>query len=827
MDNKMKKRMPARFGQLGGFVATVLFINLLCLPATGATPGRSLIFVIDSSERMAPYLEDIKGLIFTFADRAKRGDNMGIITFSEIPKRVALKKISTQRDRQSVEYWLNAIEAAGEHGDVAQAVARALEDVERLHRKGERRAKGIVVISSSQSPDSAQASEVLDSALDRLSKYVNRKEWYIQYCYLNGVRDKQVETFVLRNLGLSYDIDALQKKHDTGIIEELYGIASSPEKRCPVVLEDIKGIVLGKTPMDKEWLPLSVGAYLNEETELRVASHSRAIIDLREFGKIGFDSGANVALMGFRKGVLTGKGLFEITLEDGSIWMFFGKRHKSDLQLTTVDGVVSLSARVGSAQYEQQNRRLILSSFADPFSAKTVGKEEKIVDLAANEAIILEAGRMLEEVEPAEANMVEQWKFWSRALAKDVSLADLDFVVPEVIFLEEAITIGPVKSGDVEQRDFPMEISGIGDPSRLKMDVNISLALPDGLAISTGIVKGKEPNVKILQLTVDGSNGFKSGRSDTHPGLLNIVPAEGSQVMFEKVSVPLTIVTKGPIISVSLLLLGLGLILLGAIAFGAMFLFRSTASARPRPHSVIGRLIVVNDPTGGRVGTVNLEELGTKSSRLSLVIGRDRAADVRLKHASVSREHCTMEAHLLGGRLETFIEPVGGAKTEVNGETINSRTRLSDGARIKIGDFTYQFEDSQLYKKVEIMRRNGRRLSGILDVAGMDAEGFRLSPMDAVSPSERARIKFSDIRYAIFYRRAANILAGMPRQTKKTDTMKKIELMFRKGDTISGYVQREYVEGRRKYVELIPLDPDSELDYTVVDYSFVVEKRAL
>jgi hypothetical protein len=57
--------------------------------------------------------------------------------------------------------------------------------------------------------------------------------------------------------------------------------------------------------------------------------------------------------------------------------------------------------------------------------------------------------------------------------------------------------------------------------------------------------------------------------------------------------------------------------------------------------------------------------------------------------------------------------------------------------------------------------------------------------------------------------------------------MKRVELMVKRGNTISGYIQREYIEGRRRYVELLPLETGSDVDYTVVDYSAVVEKNFL
>jgi hypothetical protein len=804
-----------------------MLISSLWHSALTAQPSRSYIFVVDISEKMAPYMFNIRGLIFACADQANQGDNLSIITFSDRPERIVEKRISSQRDRESFEYWLNAMETEGEQANIRLAVALALDDVKRFHRRGDKSIKGIIVISSSQSPEPHASSDVLETALDDLSEKVGEREWYIQYCYLNGVCDSQIQNFVATNRGLSYDVNALQLEHRTDTIEELYRIISSPEELCPITLRNVKGILLGRESSDEEWTPLNAGEHVPETTELRVAANSRAVLDAGKSGKIGLESEADVLFSSARRELLTGKGYFDVTLHEGAMWMFFGTKQVSAVTLRTDDGVIDLTLRAGSARYFAGPHRLSLSAFAEPFSVKTPGKAQEPTFLRRNESVHLDRGRMLEDIDSAGASVVEKWKSWERALANNVSLEVLDFVVPEVVFPEEMITAGPLKSGDVETQDLPIEITGVADGSQVKLDVEVALALPDGLAVSTGIVTSDDPTMRILQFKVDGSRGFDSKRADTYPGLLNIVPAENSPVMFEKVSVPLTIKTRGDVVPLPVLLAGGGLIALGVIAGVVAYRLKTTAAARPRPHSVIGRLISINDPTGGRIGTINMEELGTKSSRLSLLVGRDRAADVRLRHASVSREHCAIEAHLVGGRLETFIEPIGSAKTEVDGEIISFRTRLSDGSRIKVGEFVYQFEDSQLYKKVEVMRRNGRRISGYLDVAGMDAEGFRLSPMDAVSPSERARVKFSDIRYVIFYRRAANILAGVPRQIKQSDTMKKIELMFRKGNTISGYVRREYTEGRRKFVELIPLDPNSDVDYTVIDYSFVVEKRTL
>jgi membrane protein implicated in regulation of membrane protease activity len=434
---------------------------------------------------------------------------------------------------------------------------------------------------------------------------------------------------------------------------------------------------------------------------------------------------------------------------------------------------------------------------------------------------------VVSENEPADPGTLERWKSWKSTLVGKAPLSAMKFAVPEIIFPDEAVSLGPIKAKEVQSRDFILRIAGVDDPSRVKIAVEIMLELPEGLSLSSGVSDGQRPDLKILKLRVDGTGGFQSRRSETHTGTMWVLPGRGTGAVFRKIVVPITVTTEGPLAPKAVLFGAGGVVLLVAVALAVGKLLRARKRMISRPHAVIGRLVVINDPTGGRIGTINLEALGTKSSRLSLTVGKDKSSEVRLRHTSINSAHCTLEAYLLAGRLESYIEPIESARVSVNGERIKSRTRLADGARIEIGEFIYQFEDSQMYKKVEVVRRNGKRITGILDAAGMDASGFRLSPMDAVSPSERARVKFSDIRYAIFYRRVVDVLSGSQRPMPKPDAMKRVELMFKKGNTISGYVQREYVEGRRRYVELLPLETGSDIDYTVVDYSAVVEKTVL
>jgi len=829
MGDKRKKHrsFPVRMAQILAWATALFVVVSLWRPAMAAGANSTLIFVVDSSERMLPYMAAVKGAIFALVDKSAKGDTLGIITSSDTAKRLLTKKISGPRDRKSLEGRLSTIEATGETCDLAAGVARALEELGQLRRRGDRSRKGVIVVAASRSSEESRSSETLEAALERLLQQIGKKEWYIQYCYLNGVRDRQLEDFVSGNNGLSHDVDSLAAGHDSEPVEELYRIFSTPQRLSPPKLLDLSGAILAKEDGSKEWAPLKSGAKIPEKARLRVASNSRAVIRLENCGKLGLAPETHLTVTNARQNPLTDTGRFSLTMEAGSIWLNLDPKSTSALRLTTSGGTVELLGGTAEAEYSKQTGELRLNSFSETFCAKIPGETDEPLKLGKNKSMLLARGKSREEAHPVEARLLEKWKSWRNALVKMVPLAALDFSVPEIIFPAEEIALGPIESREIRRRSFPLQIAGVDNLSDLKIDAKLSLDLPDGLVLSTGVEKGEDPGTKILKLRIDGSSGFKSRRSETHLGFLWLSPSPKSRVLFGKIGIPITVVTKGPIVPPSVLLAVLGAIAVIVVAAAARKAIGSKGRAVSRPHAVIGRLVVVNDPTGGNIGTINLEELGTKSSRLSLVVGRDRTAEVRLRHKSVKATHCTIEAYLAGGRLQTYIEPIESAKIVINGERIKGKTLLTDGAKIVIGDFSYQFEDTQMYKKVEVVRRNGRKISGILDAAGMDAEGFRLSPMDAVSPSERARVKFADIRHATFYRRVVNVLSGTPRPMPKPETMKRVELMFKKGNTISGYIQREYTEGRRRYVELLPLETGSDIDYTVVDYSAVVEKKTL
>lgn len=809
------------------FVVVSLVAAIATFPdkAVGADPNKSLIFVIDASDNMSPYLTSVKDTVLLFADEAQRGDYIGIISVSHAPALLTMKKISGPGDKKSIGIMLDAMRPAGE-ANLARGVARALEEIVTLKRRGDRNSKGIILVSASESTSMADSAENLEKSLNDLKGSISEEEWYIQYCYLNGVVDRHMGRFVAENYGLTYDIDSLRAEKEIELIPALYRVVSLAEELCPTEISDLTGVVLRGDPSSGEWEKLEGGTTLYEKNHVRIADASRAVIFLEGYGWLGLEPETDIVFQEMRRNPIANEGIFHILLHDGAVWTNLFSKKRCVLRTRAGGTVAEIAGAKAAIMRTDKMGDLRVVSFSDPLTVSLPEASTEPIQLVSNSSVILAPAQAWSQTEQVEARLREKSKLWSRALGTSIRLSDINFTVPEVLFPQQNISIGPIKSGELHESSYPIRLVGIQDPSKLKMNVDVAIELPSGLSLLTGFVDGEELNMRKLVLKLDGSGGFRATGTNSYTGLLRLTPANDSQVVFEKVPIPFTITTKGLSLSgITFLIAALVVVAVGAI--GAFYALRTSTPVRPRPHRVIGRLIILGDPTGGRTGSINLDEIGTKSSRLSLVVGSKRGVDVRLKHSSVNPEHATIEAQVADKRLMTYIIPIGSAMIVVDDQKVTSRTLLRDGAKIDIGEFSYQFEDSQLYKKVDVVYRNGRKISGVLDALGMDAEGFRISPMDAVSPSERARIRFSEIRYVTFYRRAADIIAEKPRSIPKLDTMKRVELMFRKGNTISGYIQREYAEGRRRFVELLPLDLESEIDYTVVEYSSVVEKKAL
>jgi hypothetical protein len=808
------------------FLFILAFSLWLNAPRAAAATPQSVIFVVDSSENMASHIDGVKATIFSYIEQSAQGGYLGVISFSNTAKSLAMKKVAGPSDRKSLEIMLETLTAHGAVADIDRGVERALEEVATLKKRGDKNIKGIVLISASALPEE-RSLEKLDKVLQDVSKTVPGDEWYIQYCFLDGVKDTGIAGFVLNNEGVSYDIESLKAANKSETIAELYKIAVLPEEYCTVTATDLHGAVLkhSSSAADEQWQSLKAGERLEEGERLTVAEESRLALAAAHFGKLGLAPATDVVFKRMKRNPVSGKADIHVSLESGSLWVAINEK-AAFLHVDSKENYAELSGRAGAVLRTAESGDIEITSFSGGLPVKADGANEQPLVLGPNQMTFSKIGRVLTPPLAADAKLLEEWKLWSKALQNNVALAAIEFAIPEVVFPAAEITLGPLQSGELLTKNLPLQLVNVADPSKLKVAVEVAVPMPEGISVTTALIDGAPPYAKAVQLKLDGRGGFSSGREKEHKGFLKIAPAADSGIKFEKISVPLTIITKKGLLSTSLLIGGVLVLLLGAAGFASTRLYRRKEVIRPRPHRVMGRLIIMDDPTKGRVGSINLEEISTKSSRLSLVFGRDRTSEIRLKHASVQPSHCLIEAHLVGEHLVTYIEPMASAAVLINEEKIGSKTRLNDGDQLRIGEFRFQFEDTQYYKKVEVIYATGRRITGVLDVSGMDAEGFKISPIDAVSPSERARVKFSEIRSVTFYRRATDILAQKPR-TQPKGGMKRVELMFKKGETLSGFISREYSEGRHRFIELLPLDSNSDMDYTVVQYSAVVEKKNL
>ncbi|MDP7009069.1 MAG: FHA domain-containing protein [Phycisphaerales bacterium] len=76
-----------------------------------------------------------------------------------------------------------------------------------------------------------------------------------------------------------------------------------------------------------------------------------------------------------------------------------------------------------------------------------------------------------------------------------------------------------------------------------------------------------------------------------------------------------------------------------------------------------------------------------------LLIGRDSDCDIRIRAASISREHCVIEQDHTGSMMLKDTESTGG--TFVDGKKID-QVRVEDGLEVVIGPAVLKFCDSEI-----------------------------------------------------------------------------------------------------------------------------------
>lgn len=98
-------------------------------------------------------------------------------------------------------------------------------------------------------------------------------------------------------------------------------------------------------------------------------------------------------------------------------------------------------------------------------------------------------------------------------------------------------------------------------------------------------------------------------------------------------------------------------------------------------------LHVCNNSTGDLVRKFALGDVG------ELLIGRDSDCDIRIRSASISREHCSIEQDETGAMLLRDTDSKGG--TFVEGKKIDS-VRIEDGLEVVIGPAVLKFYDAEI-----------------------------------------------------------------------------------------------------------------------------------
>lgn len=235
---------------------------------------------------------------------------------------------------------------------------------------------------------------------------------------------------------------------------------------------------------------------------------------------------------------------------------------------------------------------------------------------------------------------------------------------------------------------------------------------------------------------------------------------------------------------------------------------------RPLPE---GRLIIVRDPSHQLEANVNIWYLARQLKKRTLLVGSSENADIRLCHESVKPIHAFIRAHRSEDGVVTYIEPLADALVAVDDrESFMMPLRMR--ARVKIGKFTFQYEQPSEYRQVQVRYRNGRRLEGVPTTWDIESNGFIMLPSRARSWVESKFVSFNKIKGVYFMRDWDEDVRKKLLKGGKNLFQHPAKIYFSDGETAHGYMIGDYTAYKRRFY-FFPQDQSGEVVYILVERS--------
>lgn len=234
--------------------------------------------------------------------------------------------------------------------------------------------------------------------------------------------------------------------------------------------------------------------------------------------------------------------------------------------------------------------------------------------------------------------------------------------------------------------------------------------------------------------------------------------------------------------------------------------------ARPSGHLVLSRnaSLEIEDEV------FDLAKISQGSGKVILGIGVDRSNPIVLAHTSVEPFHCIIWAGRKRNPTRVYVERCSDGNLTVSGENVVTVRQLKDRDTIEIGEYQFEFVDTQFRYQVEVHLKDGTLHDGILEYWDLGQSLFYLTSQ---SQEEALTLYFPDVSYIHFYKdeseRKVDILPYSFRRMSERQKQA-VKITLGNGERLEGFVHKRYHHRSASGVFLLPVSGETKIQYTYI-----------
>ncbi len=781
---------------------------------------RDIVLLVDVSTSMDDIFPTVQAALHTFIDRARLGDSIALVTFSDSAHTREQRVLTSAAERRQLHAVIDRLQPSGRFTNITAALRRATQLMRdaRLAPGGSERVQFVLLITDGRhNPPVSAHAPTFDDILHRYGDFQAGSDWFIHYIAVGDVQDDDMMAFLR---GARGQISLLDKAQVAGLADVLDQLRVP----TPVEIHDRSGFVRVE-PVSGQILPASEGQRLQPGDRLVTGAGGRCVITIGDVGIVGLDRGTVLEVREAYHNPVARKDVVTLEVPVGRVW-------------SAVQGDRRVGFRILSPQAQSEVTGTVYVHEAVPSTASTlVGVTEGVVrasdrgggariEVRAGQVAVAGAGGMFAEPVAWAPGLRAQQRVWRRVLVDGMQLAEARPTFARLSWRDLEAQFGPLRPGRKFHESFAVDLGGLTSP-----DLGVIVArsmVPAEIEVRAKVTPpaADDPDgLSIVDVVAHVRQAWKVELDTMYTGEVLLV---GSNIAPEpRLAFPVKLFTRTPSaqelaegarLRVYWQYAGGGLLLL-ALGVGFVVWRAHTEVAVP-----LGRLLLRKNPNPQEwtATVLDLEAMCKHARTTEVTIGRAPDNMISLPDHRVRSHHCVIRVR---GRRRAnrrlYIRLLPKARMRVNTVTIRyGSVELLDGMLVQLGDFVFEYEDSRNAQQVEVALVTKQVIHGVLRSWDLAQATFQVSAEDrdleAKGTIERmiAFVEVEDI----------SVMRNPHKQTRKTERLRKdsfgtpATISMKSGRSHAGHVRRDYDPKSTRF-HFFPAD------FPAVDYMIIERKN--